>query len=138
MSAPLHHPLLALAGWTLLVQRLMPLQRTRAIRRGQATVADFRYGESTRVPDEAHLANRNYMNLLEAPLLFHVLCLLALVRQRATATLLALAWAYVALRVLHSLVHRSYNRVTHRLALFAASNGVLWLLWLQLVLAEGR
>ena len=41
----------------------------------------------------------------------------------------ALAWAYVALRIVHSAIHLSYNRVVHRLAVFALSNAVLGMLW---------
>ena len=42
---------------------------------------------------------------------------------------MGLAWAYVALRVVHSLIHLSYNHVYHRLAAFVVSNGVLAALW---------
>jgi hypothetical protein len=48
---------------------------------------------------------------------------------------LALAWAYVACRALHSLIHLTYNNVLHRLAAFAASNVVLLVIWIRLVLA---
>ena len=45
---------------------------------------------------------------------------------------LGLAWAYVALRVVHSGIHCTYNRVKHRFFAFAASNLVLWALWVVL------
>lgn len=48
---------------------------------------------------------------------------------------LALAWAYVACRALHSLIHLTYNNVVHRLATFAASNLVLLAIWIRVVLA---
>jgi len=56
---------------------------------------------------------------------------------RGTSTFdgLALAWAYVACRALHSLIHLTYNNVLHRLAAFAASNVVLLVIWIRLVLA---
>jgi len=47
---------------------------------------------------------------------------------------LTLAWLYVASRIAHSLVHLTYNNVIHRLAAFSASNLVLLLLWVRLVL----
>lgn len=52
------------------------------------------------------------------------------VTDSASAALVAMAWAYVALRILHSLIHLSYNHVIHRLMAFAASNLVLIVLWL--------
>lgn len=47
----------------------------------------------------------------------------------ATAAALVLAWAYVALRAVHSVIHITYNGVTHRLVAFALSNVVLIALW---------
>jgi hypothetical protein len=51
---------------------------------------------------------------------------------------LALAWAYVASRGVHSLIHLTYNNVFHRLAAFAAGNVVLLVIWIRLVLAVMR
>jgi hypothetical protein len=36
--------------------------------------------------------------------------------------MVAMAWTYVGLRAVHSLVHLTYNKVFHRLTLFALSN----------------
>ena len=69
------------------------------------------------------------MNLLELPVLFYVVCLVFYVTAGASSLAIALAWAYVVLRILHSMVHLTYNRVIHRLAVFALSNGVLVALW---------
>ena len=123
-------PLFALAGWTFLVLLLIPITRVRAGLRGEIVPDDFKYGESASVPKAVSLPNRNYMNLLELPVLFYVVGLVIQQTHCATPLRLDLAWAYVGLRVLHSLVHLSYNKVLHRLAVFAASNGVLMLLWL--------
>jgi len=41
----------------------------------------------------------------------------------------AVAWGYVALRIVHSAIHLSYNQVLHRLAVFALSNVLLGALW---------
>lgn len=48
----------------------------------------------------------------------------------ASAALATMAWTYVALRVLHSLIYPSYNHVIHRLMAFAASNLMLIAFWL--------
>jgi hypothetical protein len=99
------------------------------------TANDFRYGESSRVPPEVSLPNRNLMNLLEMPVLFYVACLTAYLTRNAGDALLALAWAYVGLRVVHSAIHLTYNKVFHRLAAYAASNVVLAILWVRLFVA---
>jgi hypothetical protein len=50
------------------------------------------------------------MNLLELPVLFYVACLSLYVTGRGDQTALAIAWIYVGLRALHSLIHLSYNK----------------------------
>ena len=47
----------------------------------------------------------------------------------ATHLAVAIAWTYVALRIVHSLIHLTYNHVMHRLAAFTASNVALVVLW---------
>jgi hypothetical protein len=123
-------PIGALALLTFLVLIQIPFRRFRAGFAGQVTAADFRYGESARVPGDVSIPNRNYMNLLEMPVLFYVICLMLYVSQRVQPGFLWLAWTYVALRVLHSLVHLTYNRVRHRLILFAVSNFVVATMWI--------
>lgn len=123
-------PVFALAALTGLVLLLLPLMRIRAVQCRQISIDDFKLGESARVPERVSLANRNYMNLLELPLLFYVVCLMVYVTGTTTAAMLQLAWAYVALRVLHSAIHLTYNRVFHRFLAFALSNVVLLVLWL--------
>jgi hypothetical protein len=123
-------PIGALALLTFTALLLIPFRRFRAAFAGQVDAGDFRYGESPRVPGEVSIPNRNYMNLLELPTLFYVVCVLSYVTSPTVSTLtLALALAYVALRALHSLIHLTYNNVMHRLIVFAASNVALLALW---------
>jgi hypothetical protein len=129
------YPMAALAGLTFVVLLLIPGARFRSAARGEVRARDFRYGESASVPGEVSLPNRNLMNLLELPVLFYVVCLAFYVTGTADARAVYLAWAYFALRAGHSLVHLTYNNVFHRLGVFAASNVVLVVLWLQWVQA---
>jgi hypothetical protein len=130
-SPAILHPLFALAALTAGVQILIPVARVRAALRGTVTVADFEYGESAAVPSAVSLPNRNYMNLLEFPLLAYVACLMAYIATTVTPAMIELAWAFVALRALHSLIHLTYNHVAHRGLAFGASNLALVALWIQ-------
>ena len=122
-------PVFALALWTALVLFLLPITRVRAGFRREIRTDDFRYGESARVPPRVSLPNRNLMNLLEMPVLFYVVCLMLYVTGGASSGAVELGWAYVVLRVVHSLIHLTYNRVVHRLTVFALSNAVLFVMW---------
>jgi hypothetical protein len=124
-------PVCALAGLTFIVLLVIPYMRFKAAFAGKITGEDFRFGESSRVPSEVSIPNRNYMNLLELPLLFYVVCLALFVTGLADTYMVAVAWIYVALRAAHSIVHLTYNKVFHRLTLFALSNVALVTLWIR-------
>lgn len=126
---PILWPVLALVAWTYLILGWMAFVRVRAGLRGQIVPGDFRLGESARVPQHVVLANRNYMNLLELPILFYLACVVIAITQVPSGLQVILAWAYVLCRVLHTLIHLSYNHVMHRLAAFSASNAALGVLW---------
>ena len=122
-------PMGALALLTFIVLTLIPLRRFRAAFAGHVKAEDFRFGESAAVPGAVSIPNRNYMNLLELPMLFYVAGLMYYVAGRVDQTVLAVAWAYVALRAAHSAIHLTYNNVFHRLGVFALSNVVLAVFW---------
>jgi hypothetical protein len=122
-------PLSLLALWTGAVLLLTGARRVLAVTRGRMPLRALVPGETSEVPADVALANRNLMNLLEMPLLFYVSALCFYVTGHVDAVALTLAWLYVILRVAHSVVHLTYNRVTHRLVPFALSNFVLLALW---------
>ena len=123
-------PMGSLAFLTFGVLALIPLRRFRAGAAGQIVGDDFKFGESANVPGHVSIPNRNYMNLLELPMLFYVGSLMFYVTSRVDALVLAVAWLYVGLRIVHSIIHLTYNKVMHRLAPFALSNLVLIAYWL--------
>jgi hypothetical protein len=71
----------------------------------------------------------NFRNLFELPVLFYVALLLAAQTQQVTTLTLGLAWLFVALRVVHSAIHCTYNKVMHRFYAYLAGGSALWLLW---------
>ena len=122
-------PMGAMALLTFIVLGFIPSRRFRAVFARQVSADDFKLGESPRVPPHVALANRNYMNLLELPVLFYIACLMYYVAGRLDQAALTVAWVYVALRAVHSIIHVSYNNVVHRLIAFAVSNFVLAAFW---------
>ena len=126
------YPMTALVALTFAVLLILPYKRIGAARQGRVRARDFKYGESANVPGDVAIPNRNLMNLLEMPVLFYAACITFYVTKTVDATALFLAWLYFALRVGHSVVHLTYNRVLHRLAVYAASNVVLAVIWVRL------
>lgn len=124
---------MALIGWTIIVLLCVPYQRFKAAFAGKVSASDFRYGESGAVPAAVLVPNRVFMNLLEVPVLFYVLCIVSYITQFVTHGLLIFAWVYFGLRVLHSVVYLTYNNVMHRFLVFAASNVALVFMWIRLL-----
>ena len=123
-------PMGVLAFLTFGVLVLIPIRRFQAGARGEIVADDFKFGESAQVPGHVSIPNRNYMNLLELPMLFYVASLMFYVTSKVDGLVLAVAWIYVALRIVHSIIHLTYNKVMHRLAPFALSNLVLVAYWM--------
>ena len=73
------------------------------------------------LPSETRRVADNYNHLWEAPTLFYAMAFYVVVSGHADALHVWSAWAYVALRVLHSLVQATFNRVALRFALFSLS-----------------
>lgn len=104
--------------------------RLSAIRNGEIDARYFRSFRGYDEPEALHVAARHLRNLFEAPVLFYVIVIIAFTTGQSGWLPVALAWAYVLLRAAHSYVHLTSNRVLLRFRLFAASWGVLLLLWL--------
>lgn len=122
-------PMGAMALLTFTVLGFIPARRFRAAFAGRVTRDDFKFGESAAVPGDVSIPNRNYMNLLELPTLFYVAGLMYFVAGRLDQAALVVAWIYVGLRAVHSVIHLTYNNVLHRLTAFALSNFVLMAFW---------
>jgi hypothetical protein len=122
-------PVAALAFLTLVVLVLVPIRRFMAGFAGQVRMDDFRFGESPNVPAPVSIPNRAYMNLLESPVLFYVVCLASYVAGAVDERTLILAWSYFGLRLAHAIILLTYNKVLHRLTMFTLSTVVLVTLW---------
>jgi hypothetical protein len=134
---PLLGPLVALVGWSLVVMLWMAIARGREFKRLGITRSNIPDGSrgadlEGRADPRAQWKAHNYMHLMEQPTLFYAVVLaLALVGDRDPGTL-AFAWAYVGLRIVHSLVQATVNIVKYRFLLFALASAALLLLTFRL------
>lgn len=83
-------------------------------------------------PDDAAKRAANYSNQFEIPVLFYAVCAFALIVKSADTLMIALAWAFVILRVLHAYVHIGSNRVKIRAPIFALGALIVLLMWVKL------
>jgi hypothetical protein len=126
------YPMLTLMALTLAVAAYLLTLRVLAVQAREVSIGYFRVYTGAEPPAHMAAAARNYSNLFEAPLLFYIACVTALVLEAETGALISLAWLYVGMRLVHSAIHLSYNNVVHRLAAFLLSNLVLVAIWVIL------
>ena len=124
--------LTALVGVRLLFCRVREMRRKRIHPQAAATSVQV----AARLEDVQ--AADNFRNLFEVPVMFYALAAIALATAHTPAWLVTGAWAFVALRLLHSVIHCTYNKVMHRLTAFLASFGLLVALWVAFFLTLPR
>lgn len=119
-------PVLALVTWSLIIWAWMYVKRIPAMQKAGIAPQDAAMPGSLNVlPAPARQAADNYNHLMEQPTIFYAAALAIQVAGHGDAWMAGLAWAYVALRVLHSLVQISINRVMARFSLFVLATVVL-------------
>ena len=130
---PMLLPMLALVLLTFVVWVYLYITRIAEMKRKQIDPQSLNVRSKTQelLPDSVGPAN-NFMNLLEMPVLFYLAVLLSLILLVQDQVLVILAWTYVLLRYVHSLIHCTYNKVMHRFQVYFLSSIVLLLIWLRL------
>ena len=77
----------------------------------------------------------NYNHLMEQPTLFYTTALTLALLEQGDAVNLGLAWAYVVLRVAHSLIQALVNVIIVRFTVFMIASAVLVVLALRAAMA---
>lgn len=78
---------------------------------------------------------RNFSNLLEVPVLFYTVSIVSLSLGLANHTMIILAWSFVILRMIHSVIHITYNNPLHRFVVFLLSSVIVLVMWVHLVMS---
>ncbi len=126
-------PVFALVLWTFVMWGWMYATRIPAIRAAGVPLDPTRpRGEQMDdLPPHVRWKADNYNHLMEMPTLFYAIAITLALVSRDPTTDAALAWAYVALRVVHSLFQALVNRIEVRFALFVLSSLVLLVLTIR-------
>ena len=124
--SPILAPVVALVAWTLVMQVWMYWTRIGAMRRAgislkgrKGTRRDALEGA---IPDEANWKAHNYAHLMEQPTVFYAIALTLALIGFGGGINLYLAWAYVGLRIVHSLIQATVNIILYRFAVFTLSS----------------
>ena len=120
-------PAVALSAWTFAMWLWMYATRLPAIRKTglQLDPSVPPKDLMARLPPEVRWKADNYNHLWEQPTIFYPIVVIAALLPGTGAADLGLAWAFVALRVAHSLWQATVNVIEVRFVLFALSSLVL-------------
>ncbi len=114
--------LLTLIVWVYMYARRIPFILKADLKPEQLTPVEL----ARLSPPAVSTPSDNLKNLFEVPTIFYAMALYLYVTQEVDDTQLAAAWIFVAFRVLHSLVHCTFNYVLLRFWLYAISTSALW------------
>jgi len=117
-QAALLTPIFVLILWTFIIFLILAFGRIRFTRNPQ----DAAYTKDLRgsLPDWVERAADNYNHLFEQPVAFYALTICIALINNFDPFMIQLAWAFVVLRVIHSLVQLSFNLVLLRFVIFVS------------------
>jgi len=125
--SPLLAPVVALVAWTLIVMFWMVIVRMAEFRRLGINFGNIPNGArgvdlDGRADAKAQWKSHNYNHLMEQPTIFYAIVLALVLMGFDAAINVWLAWGYVGLRVIHSLIQCTTNVVRYRLPVFSLAS----------------
>lgn len=136
---PILLPVAVLVAWSLVMMFWMVAARLPAMR---AKGIDLKTAVGGRpgvldgvIDDKAQWKAHNYIHLMEQPTLFYAIALLLALIGQGDGLNEILAWVYVGLRIVHSLIQATVNIIRYRFAVFALSSLVLVALTVNALIA---
>lgn len=132
-------PVVALAAWTMVMWFWLYGTRIPAMTAAkidpEELVNDPKVTLDNVLPPQVQWKAHNYNHLHEAPTVFYAVAIVLAIIGQGDGINAQMGWAYVALRVVHSLVHATINKVPLRFAIFALSSFCLMFLVARAALA---
>ena len=116
-------PMLGMIAWSGLVLLILLCQRIPAVTKNWGGLQSAMHSDELRpnLPHRMRYVTDNYNHLFEQPTLFYAVVIYIYLSGHSDQGNVILAWAYVALRVIHSLIQITVNNVSWRAAVFAVS-----------------
>ncbi len=124
---PILLPIITLVLWTLFMQFWMVVTRVPAMNKARigAQEAERTIVLGDKLPKNVQWKADNYNHLMEHPTIFYAAALAIAMAGLGSGLNLILTWAYVSIRVMHSLVQVTINKVMLRFSLFVLSSMTL-------------
>jgi hypothetical protein len=132
-------PVVALAAWTMVMWAWMYATRIPAMNAAKLDPDRLARDPEAKLdrllPPEVQWKAHNYNHLHEAPTVFYAVAVVLAIVGQGDGFNAKLGWAYVSLRIIHSLIQATVNKVIVRFIVFALSSLVLLALVVEAAIA---
>ena len=117
-------PMLAMLAWSGLIVTVLLMTRIPSVIKQWGNLQFAKHSDELRpkMPEKFRYVTDNYNHIFEQPTLFYAVLIYIQLADTANETNISFAWAYVSLRVIHSLIQLTSNNVSWRAASFATSS----------------
>lgn len=124
MHSPILAPIVALVAWSMIMWTWMYATRLPAMFKAKMKSDPYapRGEQMSQLPAQVRWKADNYNHLMEQPTIFYAIALTLALMDAGSGVNLTLAWAYVGLRVVHSLVQAIVNKIELRFVIFVLSS----------------
>jgi hypothetical protein len=122
--SPILVPVIALVAWSMIMWAWMYATRIPAIMKMKMRLDPMapRGEQMNTLPAQVRWKADNYNHLMEQPTIFYAIAIALALMGAGGGINLTLAWTYVGIRVVHSLVQAMINKIELRFALFFLSS----------------
>ncbi len=137
---PILAPAAVLVLWSLVVLMWMTATRFPAFAKAGLKIGEAEPGSryvdvEPAMPSKVNWKSHNYTHLMEQPTLFYAAVAILALAGEGSGINASFAWAYVAIRVVHSIWQSTVNIISVRVTLFTLSTLCLWVLAINAVRA---
>jgi hypothetical protein len=124
VHSPILAPVVALVAWSMVMWAWMYITRIPAVRAAHMRLDPNapRGEQMNQLPPNVRWKADNYNHLMEQPTLFYAIALALALMEQGGGFNLTLAWIYVGLRVLHSVIQATWNKIEVRFVVFFVSS----------------
>ncbi|MGB2246267.1 MAG: MAPEG family protein [Alcanivorax sediminis] len=124
LSTPILTPLVVLVAWSMVMWLWMYITRLPAMKAANMKPDPNapRGEQMSTLPANVRWKADNYNHLMEQPTVFYAIVLALALLGQGDGINLTLAWAYVGIRIVHSLLQALVNKIEVRFVLFFLSS----------------
>lgn len=129
------YPMFMLVMITMVVMIITARARIAAVKEGSVQISYFSLMQGDAPPEFIVKSTRHFNNLFEVPTLFYAGGAVYLALDLTAQFPMLCAWAFVAMRFIHTVIHLGHNNALHRLIAFGLGNIAILFMWIGIVSA---